>query len=431
VTETERRLGRSEFLAGAAASAAALTGFAPAAAAAAPPVGAHSSWAAIRKQFDLAPGWTNLSTFLLASHPKPVRDAIDRHRRGLDRNSHAYIEDHQPDLEDRVVSLAAAYLKTKPALVALTDSTTMGLGLLYGGLKLRTGDDVLTSTHDFYSTHESLRLSTSAAGATLRKVPLYKSPAHASIDEIVTSVKRALKPQTRVVALTWVHSSTGVKLPVKEIAAVVREVSPQALLCIDGVHALGIEATSVNELGCDFLVAGTHKWLFGPRGTGLVWGREAAWSHVSPIIPSFDGPSIRGWLFDRVEPDDPGPRSTPGGYHSFEHRWALADAFAFRAAIGAKRVEERTHALATRLKHGLRSIKSVTLQTPLSSDLSAGLVVFSLESVEPNRAVDRLAFEHRIVATTTPYATQYVRLGPSMLNSEADVDRALAAIRKL
>jgi selenocysteine lyase/cysteine desulfurase len=420
-------LRRGEFLAGAAAGAAALAGFAPAAADAA--VGPHSSWAEIRSQFDLAPGVTQLSSFLLASHPKPVRAAIERHRRGLDANPHEYIEDHQEDLEARVSQAAAAYLRTKPALVALTDSTTMGLGLLYGGLKLRAGDDLLTSTHDFYSTHESLRLRARAAGAALRKVPLYKRPAQASVDEIVSSLAKAIKPQTRVVALTWVHSSTGVKLPVRELVKVVRDQSEHALLCIDGVHAFGVEATPVSALGCDFFASGTHKWLFGPRGTGVLWGRS--WSQAAPIIPSFDGASIRGWLFDRTEPGDPGPRLTPGGYHSFEHRWALAEAFAFRTAIGVERTEQRTHELASRLKEGLRSIRTVTLQTPVSSDLSAGLVCFTVENMDANRVVDRLAYEHRIVATATPYATQYVRLGPSILNSEADVDRALAAIRKL
>jgi isopenicillin-N epimerase len=40
--------------------------------------------------------------------------------------------------------------------------------------------------------------------------------------------------------------------------------------CEDGVHALGVEPFHVDALGCDFFVAGTHEWLSGPRGMGIV-----------------------------------------------------------------------------------------------------------------------------------------------------------------
>lgn len=52
------------------------------------------------------------------------------------------------------LAAAARYLVTEADLIAFTDSTTMGLGLLYSGLSLGPGDEVLTTEHDFYSTHE-------------------------------------------------------------------------------------------------------------------------------------------------------------------------------------------------------------------------------------------------------------------------------------
>ena len=90
-------------------------------------------------------------------------------------------------------------------------------------------------------------------------------------------MSRFSKTTPGVLALTWVHSDTGLKLPVRQIADAlvpinaVRPLAARALLCVDGAHGLGVEDATVADLGCDFLVAGTHKWLFGPRGTGLVW----------------------------------------------------------------------------------------------------------------------------------------------------------------
>jgi selenocysteine lyase/cysteine desulfurase len=411
----------------------AATAVAPRALAADAAVDPHS-WASVRAQFALDPVATNFATFLLAPHPRPVREAIARYARQLDRDAKRYL-DRQEDMgvaEQRVRTAAARYLDVDADELALTGSTTMGLALLYGGLILGQDDEVVTTTHDFFSTHESLRLRALRTGARVRKIRLYQNARTASVDEIVSKAHDAITPSTRALAVTWVHSSTGVKLPIRAIADALR--SRDVLLCVDGVHGFGVEAATPAELGCDFLVSGCHKWLFGPRGTGLIWGHADAWQAVTPTIPTFDGRAFRPWL-EGVPPPPTGipdlPRAaamTPGGFHSFEHRWALADAFVFRRKIGRARAAARTHALAQRLKAGLADVKRVRLVTPQSSALSAGLIMFEVDGEEPFAFVDRLYARKRIVASVTPYSARYVRLGPSILNTPAEVDQVVRAV---
>jgi selenocysteine lyase/cysteine desulfurase len=401
-----------------------------------------SSWSSVRAQFALDDDVTNFTTFLLGSHPKLVRDAVERHRAALDRDAKLYLDEQEGAAEDRVRAAAARYLEVHADEIALTDSTTMGLALLYGGFRLRADQEVLTTAHDFYSTHESLRLRALRAGARFRKIRLYRNARAVSVDEVVSAVRRSVRPRTRVLALTWVHSSTGVKLPIRAIATALAAVNrsrphgDRILLCVDGVHGFGVESATPVELGCDFLVSGCHKWLFGPRGTGLIWGRRSAWNAVTPTIPSFDFRAIRAWI-DGGAPASgvPGlPRAaamTPGGFHSFEHRWALREAFEFRSQIGRARAASRTHELASRLKAGLQEIKGVRLVTPDAPALSAGLVCFRVQGRDPFQFVTRLYERARIVASVTPYAARYVRFGPSILNSTHEVDLALGTIRTL
>jgi selenocysteine lyase/cysteine desulfurase len=396
-----------------------------------------SSWSSVREQFALDESETNFATFLLAPHPKPVRDAIDRYRTALDESAKRYLDNEESAAEDGVRSAAAAYLGVGDDEIALTDSTTMGLALVYGGLRLRPGQEVLTTTHDFYSTHESLRLRALRTGAHVRRIRLYRDARAVSVDEVVSAVRRSVRHQTRALALTWVHSSTGVKLPIRAIADALRSVNrvrapaDRILLCVDGVHGFGVETTTPAELGCDVFITGCHKWLFGPRGTGLVWAHPAAWSAVTPTIPSFDGRAIGAWIRGRPPRLPRAAATTPGGFHSFEHRWALREAFDFRREIGQARVEARTHELAARLKAGLRDIAGIRLVTPDAPALSAGLVCLSLGSRDPGDVVGRLYARARIVASVTPYAARYVRFGPSILNSPEDVDLALGTIRGL
>jgi len=434
---------RRDFLAGAGAVLGAVTTARAAEAAPSPgaatPAGAPdlSTWAAVRDQFLLDRDHIHMAMLLFASHPKPVRDAIEQHRRGFDANPVLYLHENMERCETATRAAVATYVGGAPDDVALTGNTTTGLAMLYGGLSLKKGQEILTTTHDHYVTHESLRLRALHTGAVVRKVPLYADPAKASEDEIIGNLVKAVGPHTRAVAVTWVHSSTGVKLPIRKMSDALTELDKRrgaddrVLLCVDGVHAFGVERETAADLGCDFLVAGCHKWIFGPRGTGMVWGRADAWKGQSGIIPCFDWGALKAWM--RGETPDaiaPGPRTSPGGFQSYDHRWALPEAFRFHERIGRARVTARIHELAARCKDGLAKLPKVKLRTPRAEALSSGLVCFDVDGLPPEDVVKRL-LARKIVASDTPYAPSYARLTPSLLNTPEEVDRVVAEIAAL
>ena len=98
----------------------------------------YSNWGAVRAEFDLAPGWLHFSQFFLVSHPRPVRESIERYRRLLDANPLFTVEhgmgfDQEAGtdlLPLKVRQEAAAYLGVRREELALTDSTTQGLALI-------------------------------------------------------------------------------------------------------------------------------------------------------------------------------------------------------------------------------------------------------------------------------------------------------------
>lgn len=397
-----------------------------------------SDWQAVRDQFPLSRDLIHLAGFFLASHPTPVREAIERHRAGLDADPIGYWMGHEKKQEAAVLQEAAGYLGVDPTEIALTDSTTMGLGLLYGGLALREGQEILTTTHDHYSTEMSLRLRAERTGAQVRQIPLYQKTATTVTREgLVEALLKNVRSNTRIIAVTWVHSSTGLKLPIAEMAKALNQLNAsraepdRVIFCVDGVHALGVEDFRLSEVGCDFLVAGTHKWMFGPRGTGLVWGHPRAWPIAKAIIPTFDSDAYDMWM--KVVPPRPLPASvymTPGGFHSFEHRWALDQAFLFHQRLGKSRVTQRIYELNQQLKQGLAGMPGITLHTPMSQDLSAGIVCFEVAGISPAQVVAELR-RRSIVASVTPYATQYARVAPGLLNSSDEIETVLRNIRTL
>lgn len=393
-------------------------------------------WDGIRRQFPLSPDYVHLSAMFISSHPDPVRRAIEAHRQALDANPALYLEENNSRLRGLALEAAGRYMGVDPRDIALTDSTTMSVALVYNGLMLRPGDEVLTTDQDYYVTHESLRLAAARSGARVRRISLYEDIRQVTPEALAERVLGQVRPETRLVALTWVHSSTGLKIPVRMIADGLARINASrppetpVLFGLDAVHGFGNQNEMFGSLGCDFFMAGCHKWLFGPRGTGIIVASPRGWAMLRPTIPSFiDGESWSAWLQNR-EPVGPFGASAmmAGGFKPYEHQWALAETFAFHESIGPSYIQTRTEELAGQLKEGLARIQGVVLHTPRAAALSAGIVSFDVAGMSADEAAARLK-ERRIVASVAPYATRHVRLTPSIYNTPSDIERALREVR--
>ena len=400
------------------------------------------------KKFQTDPDQVLLNAMVVAPPPMRVRDEITKHRDGMNANPPSYILERErgdPKQPTRSVAeateaaaIAASYLGLDTYLsdnkligsdvIARTTSTTMGLALLANGIQVKRGQEVLLSIHEFFSSLEAWRLRCDRSGGDLgyREIRLYGDTTARDLDDrIYKTVVSEIRENTRVLALTWVDSATGVKLPIRRIGDHVRGLNQRRtpgdaiLFVVDGVHGFGVEDASFADLGCDFLVAGCHKWMFGPRGTGITCALPAAWAQVTPTIPPF------------LPADHAGFRNTPGGVSTYEHLWAMSEAFRFHLDMGKDAVQEHTIHLASRLKAGLSRTRNVRVITPMSPTMSSGIVCCELLNAKQNpRDVKKALEAQGIFALTSDDADdkEYLRFSPSILNDEAHIDRTLKAL---
>ena len=395
------------------------------------------SWEGIRALFDLDYSHLQMSQMLLASHPKPVREAINKHRDAYNANPATYWEEHWLEAEKIVARSAAKYMNVDPGEIALTDSTTMGTSLLLNGMKLKPGDEILATTHDHYVSDKAIDFVCEKTGTTVRRIDEYKDPATITVDEVVHNISKEISDKTRVLMVTWVQSCTGVKLPIRAISELVKKAnasrSPEKRIyfAVDGVHGFGNQDEDISGLGCDFFSAGTHKWLFGPRGTGILYGKRDAWDFVRPTIPPFSWNPYVTWMGLPTEGETTfADLMTPGGFHAFDHRWALNSAFDFQMEMGRKNVHMRTTELSTKLKDGIRQIKNVKLYTPVDPELSAGINCFMVGNLGADEIVSEF---HKlgVIASSSPYLVSYARLTPCVINTEEEVEQSLSKLEEI
>jgi selenocysteine lyase/cysteine desulfurase len=401
-------------------------------------------WNAVRAMFPLAKDKLHFSSFLFVSHPAPVAAAIDGFRRKLDADP-TWIEDvaFEPNAEEHpfqeVKKALAGYVGGLPEELCITSNTTSALAMFYQGLRIRSDQEVVTTEHDHYSHHESIRLASERSGAAVRRVSLYDEGANARADEIVARLSRAITPKTRAVGVTWVHSSTGVKLPIVAIAEAVakansgRSGADRCLLIVDGVHGFGNQDVDVARLGCDFFAAGAHKWLFAPRGTGFLWGRKDLWPEIRPTIPTFDPDGLDAyvaWMQGKTLSTTRAANVSPGGFLAYEHVLAMPAAIDLHRAIGRDRIAARVRELNGAFREGAAKLPNVTLHTPRDPELSAGISCFEVAGLKPKDVVRRLAAKN-IRTTTSPYRVTYARVAAGVMNFPEEIDTVLREIRAL
>ena len=390
-----------------------------------------NKWRRLRSEFKLDRDVSHFATLVLASHPRAVSQEIRTYRDGLDKLSHAFFTDNSARRRNEVLAAVAEYCQISPGLIALTHSTTVGLAQVIGGMRVAPGQEILTSRTEHPATTETLQLRAERDGTPFRQVALYRDSRTVSADEILQNLRAEIRPWTRLLTLTWVSSTDGVKLPLKAVSALVAEenqrrryLEDRLLFVVDGVHGFGIEAMNFQDLGCDFFVAGTHKGILGPRGTGLILGKTESWSQVVPFVAKLSGAN-----------DGPASRHVPGGVKAYDHWWALSAAFAFHTELGKADVQLELHRQAKYLKDRLQAVGcGVVLVTPDSMEFSSAIVCIDLPNMTPPEVTRRL-LAVGVLVSETPWdaaaARTHVRIGVSLATTDEEIDHLIDCIRAL
>ena len=385
----------------------------------------NDPWTGFKQLFNQDPDYLHFSNFLVATHPKPVREAIERYRAQIDRNPGLAMDWGLQETwkrEGQVREWAGRYLKATPAQIALTGSTSEGLAMIYGGIKVRPDQEILTTVHEHYATEFSLDFRVRKEQTRVRKIRLFEHANRVSVDEVLGNIQRNIRPNTRVIGMTWVQSGSGVKLPIGEIGKLVedhnrnRDDRDRILYVVDGVHGFGVENLDFPDMHCDFFIAGTHKWMFGPRGTGLVCARDPQNQYVTPMVPTFS------------EDQNFATTMTPGGFHAFEHRWAADEAFKLHLQLGKAQVQARIHALNTELKDHLLAHPQIELVTPRSPELSAGFTFFRVKGQDSEAVADYMMKNRVVIDAVDRDVGPVIRTSPGLLNSSDEIQRFMTLL---
>ena len=227
----------------------------------------------MRDQLPAVHGSVHMNTG--TSGPMP-QAAIDAMRSSVEANAEPRIT--RPYFESllggREVARAAAgrAVGAPPEQIALTTSTTLGIGLVMSGLDWREGDEIVTTTEEHPGILSPLDVLRQRCGVVPRFVD-------------AGDVAGAVNDRTRMVAISHVLWTTGRTLDLQPIADAVHAVG--GLLLIDGAQSAGNIAVDVAATGADVYAFSGQKWLLGPLGSGALWVSPELTQRIWPVTSGY------------------------------------------------------------------------------------------------------------------------------------------------
>ena len=199
-----------------------------------------------------------------------------------------------------------------------------------------------------------------------------------------------------------------------ELSALAR--SRGCVAVVDGAQAVGGVAVDVKALGCHAYATSGHKWLLGPKGTGLLYLSEELGNLIDPI-------ALQGGRLAYSE---------SAGVCSIPSVLGLGAAIDYVAAIGITRIEQHNLALGQRLYAALQAVPKLQVVSAAPDPLASPNLTYRLpDAIDSNTLHVRLREKHHIQVKVVP-ANWFngQRISTHLFNSEQDVDKLVAALKQ-
>jgi len=380
-------------------------------------------WQLVRAQFHLAPATAYLNTAGLGASPFAVTNMV---KAMMDRVEEAPAPGHSEEDWSRIRAKCAALLGRGCSAeeIALVSTATEGINVILNGLGLARGDEIITSTHEHVALCIPLLHKMKTAGIEVRTFEPDLKRAQGNVDRIAALMTN----RTRLVFVSHVTCTTGQIFPVADIARLAA--SKGILFALDGAQSLCQFPIDISASGADFYTASGHKWLLGPKRTGILYVRKDRLDALMPTIVGAYSDRANSLLDRRLELR-PSAQRFEYGTQNAALIYGLEAAADFVSTIGLDAIWKHNQALAEPCVAGLRAIPRVELLSPAEPSSRSAMVTFRFPGRD-NRQVASTLMQRRLrVRSVTEGGLDAVRVSLHVYNNANEVDRLLQELKKI
>ena len=365
-------------------------------------------WAVIENSFTVTRGIINLNNGGVSPSPRIVTEALVRYTwQQEDATAYTMWQLLEPQSETIRTGLAEMF-GCDAEEIAITRNASESLEILLMGMDFKPGDEILTTTQDYPRMLTTLRQRERREGLVLKMVQIPIPPK--DLNEITAAFEKGITSKTKLILISHQVNITGQITPVKAVCEMARAKGIETI--VDGAHSFAQFDFQQKDLGCDYFGTSLHKWLYAPKGTGLLYVKRDKIEKLWPLMAAESKQASDIRKFEEI------------GTHPAAPRLAIGEAMLFHNSIGGKRKEARLRYLSRYWMNRLKDVPKVRFNTSFDPKQSCAIANVQIVGVDPY-AIGAYLFNKHHVFTTPIKHEEFtgIRITPNVYTTLGELDR--------
>ncbi len=365
-------------------------------------------WANIQQSFSVTRGIVNLNNGGVSPSPRIVTEAFVRYTwQQEDATAYTMWQILEPQSETIRTGLAEIF-GCEAEEIAITRNASESLETLLLGMDFKSGDEILSTTQDYGRMLTTLKQRELREGLKLNLIQVPIAPK--DLNDLATPFERAITPKTKLILISHQINLTGQIMPVRQVCEMARARGIETI--VDGAHSFAQFDFKRDDLQCDYFGTSLHKWLYAPKGTGMLYVKKDKIPKIWALMAAEDKNKNDIRKFEEI------------GTHSAAMRLAIGEAILFHNTIGGKRKEARLRYLSRYWMNKLKDVPKIGFNTSFDPDQSCAIANVRIEGISPTEISSYLMSKHKIF--TTPIVHEEftgIRITPNVYTTIWELDR--------
>jgi isopenicillin-N epimerase len=365
-------------------------------------------WATIQNAFSVTRGIINLNNGGVSPSPRVVTEALVRYIwEQEDCTAYTMWEILEPQSETIRTGLAELFGCDREE-IAITRNASESLEILLDGMDFKPGDEILATTQDYPRMLTTLRQREQRENLKLKLVKVPIPPKNLS--EITAAFEKGITDRTRLILISHMINITGQITPVKAVCDLARARGIETI--VDGAHSFAQFDFKQKDLGCDYFGTSLHKWLYAPKGTGLLYVKRDKIDKIWPLMAAETKQKSDIRKFEEI------------GTHSAAPKLAIGEALLFHNGIGGKRKEARLRYLSRYWMNKLKDVPKIRFNTSFDAAQSCAIANVHIDGTDP-KAVVKYLFDKQKIFTVPIIHDEFqgIRITPNLYTTLSELDR--------
>ncbi len=373
----------------------------------------------LKKHFLLRDDITFLNFGSFGACVKPVFERYQQYQLELEQEPVQFIMVNGLTYLEKSREALDKYLNCDKDDLVYVTNPSYAVNAIAKSFNLQPRDEILSTNLEYGACDKTWEYYCQRAGALFVRQPI--SLPIQSKEEFISEFFKGLTIHTKMIFISHITSSTGLRLPVEEICAIAKEKG--LITFVDGAHAPAQVPIDLNNSSFDIFTGACHKWMMTPKGSSFLYVKKEFQSMVDPLIVS--------WGYKSMSPS----HSTFLDYHQtngtrdFSSFLTIPDAIQFMEENHWDDVSRECRELVIHNAPTLCKLLGAVPLAPLNDIFIRQLFSASIKTAEPEKLQSHLFEAYHVEVPVMRHGDKaYLRYSINAFNSQKDLDTLFDAI---